>query len=597
MAILSSKLLSPQRVTTLLTALLVSLASGTNYVFSAYAPQLGHRLRINHTQLNTIALAGNMGVYATAPIWGRIVDRNGPRGLLVMGFFGLLIGYSGIRWAYDAGLPTSTDADGHTIFESLPKSHLYMLVLCGFLSGVGGNGGFAGAVNTTAKSFPDSARATATGLVISGFGLSAFFFSSIAHLLFPGNTSAFLLVLALGTSFPMLIGFFFLRPVPIDDVEPSGSLTHSRLSSSGRAGHHDVVREGAPAGVISRSHDSLTPLLTAFTDDSTDDLEHGPHHRRPSSRRESLELSPTRDTLPRRPRGARSRSAVTVESVFSQAAAEAGVVEDRKEGLRDISGWGLAKEGDFWLLFCIMVLLSGTGLMYINNVGSIAQSLFAQKYEYDEVIAAQWQAAQVSLLSIANCFGRIFIGLTADWIKSIGLRRATCISLTCTLFLISQLVCLAVDNVEHLWVVSALLGFAYGSMYGLLPTITIEWFGLAHLSENWGYLNLAPLIGGNVFSLAFGRNLDAHASLPNNDNTSLVSRAVRSFLSLPPRGGVPSEHLCLAGKKCYDASVKMSSAATALALALSVWAVVRDRRKAQEMEREETGIVIWEEQE
>ena len=50
---------------------------------------------------------------------------------------------------------------------------------------------------------------------MSAFGLSAFFFSSISHALFPGNASDFLLVLALGTSLPMVLGFFFVRPIPL----------------------------------------------------------------------------------------------------------------------------------------------------------------------------------------------------------------------------------------------------------------------------------------------------------------------------------------------------------------------------------------------
>src|SRR5882757_7119254 len=50
---------------------------------------------------------------------------------------------------------------------------------------------------------------------MSGFGLSAFFFSSISHTLFPGNTSDFLLVLALGTAIPMIFGFFFVRIIPL----------------------------------------------------------------------------------------------------------------------------------------------------------------------------------------------------------------------------------------------------------------------------------------------------------------------------------------------------------------------------------------------
>jgi hypothetical protein len=53
-----------------------------------------------------------------------------------------------------------------------------------------------------------------TGVVISGFGLSAFFFSAIAYYAFPGNTAGFLALLAVGASGPMILGWMFVRIVP-----------------------------------------------------------------------------------------------------------------------------------------------------------------------------------------------------------------------------------------------------------------------------------------------------------------------------------------------------------------------------------------------
>ena len=50
----------------------------------------------------------------------------------------------------------------------------------------------------------------------------------------------------------------------------------------------------------------------------------------------------------------------------------------------------------------------------INNVGAISQALFANgNPDYDEVAAAQWQATQVSTVSITNCLGRIVLGKRA----------------------------------------------------------------------------------------------------------------------------------------------------------------------------------------
>ena len=59
MLIMTPPLVSVPRITTLLTSLLVALSSGTDYVYSAYSPQLGARLGMNHTQLNIVASAGN----------------------------------------------------------------------------------------------------------------------------------------------------------------------------------------------------------------------------------------------------------------------------------------------------------------------------------------------------------------------------------------------------------------------------------------------------------------------------------------------------------------------------------------------------------
>ena len=130
----------------------------------AYSPQLGARLKLSHTQLNIVALAGNgaefpafqqptwhfsVGVYSSGPIWGRIVDSRGPRILLACSFVFLLVGYSGIRYLYDSGLAPDV--------LSAPAIIFYALLFCNFLTGLGSSGGITGSVNTTTKTFPDRA--------------------------------------------------------------------------------------------------------------------------------------------------------------------------------------------------------------------------------------------------------------------------------------------------------------------------------------------------------------------------------------------------------------------------------------------------------
>ena len=69
--------------------------------------------------------------------------------------------------------------------------------------------------------------------------------------------------------------------------------------------------------------------------------------------------------------------------------------------------------------------------------------------------------------------------MIADSTKNhLRLPRSLCISLVAFAFILSQATVYAVDDVSNLWKGSALLGFAYGCLFGLFPTITIEWFGL-----------------------------------------------------------------------------------------------------------------------
>lgn len=534
-------LFSAPRMLTLLGSILVSLGSGTNYIYSAYAPQLGARLHLSHTQLNVIGLAGNVGVYLTGPIWGRVVDSRGPRMPLISALACLLVGYLGIKRIYDDGAGTA-----------LSFVHLVILIACSFMTGTAGNAGLAVAINTTAKSFPETSRGTTTGLVLSGFGLSAFFFAAVASIAFPGDTSALLLVLGLGTALPMLLGLVIVRQIPL----PPASGIEGGLH--GREEYQPIP--GGDAAVFIRENDSNTSLI-----DPTEH-EHAPSNYHVPESSTAVELVPD---------GIVSRG-----SSVRRSASRGKPVHDGP----NIYGKQLWLTPDFYLMFMIMALLSGTGIMYINNVGSISQALYAKgNPDYDELEASRWQAAQVSTLSLCNFIGRILIGLIADFTRfRLRLPRAYCFCIVSTLFVISQLSAIGVTDVAHLWKATALLGLAYGSLFGISPTIVIEWFGLSHLSENWGYVSLSPLVGGNLFSLMFGRNLDSHASKDDSET--------HSPLSLLTRAGLPSEHQCFDGRNCYVSTLYVTAMACLIALGLSVWAGIRDQRKTSEAKRE----VVWE---
>ena len=162
------------------------------------------------------------------------------------------------------------------------------------------------------------------------------------------------------------------------------------------------------------------------------------------------------------------------------------------------------------------------------------------------------------------------------------MRRVWCLSIVAASFLVSQLVALRVQDIEHLQYAVFLVGISYGGVFGLLPTIVIEWFGIglysylfllkpqaltypsdsppsindciAHFSENLGFVTLSPLVMGNVFSMIFGRVFDAHS--------------------------LDSEHgmRCFEGARCYSASLYVTTFACLCASALAFMAAGRGRK-------------------
>jgi len=229
------------------------------------------------------------------------------------------------------------------------------------------------------------------------------------------------------------------------------------------------------------------------------------------------------------------------------------------------------------MIIVIVSLLCGTGIMYINNVGSISLALYAQSNpDYDPVEAVKWQAKQVSTISIGNFSGRLIIGLISDFIHTrLHLPRTYSLCLVSFVFIVSQAVAISITSVDTLWIASAVLGLAYGNLWGGLPAIIIDWFGLAHLSENWGYVALAPLAGGNLFSIMFGAILDAHAPKASSYLHTYATRAAVALHELVEEG-MSTGHQCLAGRECYVLSLQITLGACIIALGLSTWAGIRD---------------------
>ncbi|KAK4165198.1 major facilitator superfamily domain-containing protein [Cladorrhinum sp. PSN259] len=552
------------RVVSSVAATLISLACGTNYVYSAWAPQFADKLHLTTTQSNLIGLAGNLGMYSMGVPIGLFVDHRGPRPAVIAGALLLGLGYLPFRTTYE-----SFDSP-----DFVPWS-IGALCVFSYLTGLGGCMAFQASVKTSALNWPHH-RGTATAFPMAAFGLSAFFFSMCGSVLFPGDTSRFLGLLSGGTFTLIFGGFWFLK------VYPHGAVYHSLPGSGGNETQRMRRTSGDFEGKVkaatskSRSRSSLRGL----------DVEPGRSTRDAGENADGsgeIVHSPTRYTTPQVGSSTASANSHDVEaarstddndsdvdetsSLVSRASSlpgdvlvQSSVDMDRSHRV-DIRGWRLLQNFDFWQLFAIMGILAGIGLMTINNIGHNVQALWRT---YDDTVSEsfliQRQQMHVSILSVGSFSGRLLSGVGSDFlVKVLGASRGWCLVAASLVFCMAQVAAINITNPHFLGFVSGLSGLGYGFLFGVFPSIVAEAFGIHGLSQNWGFMTLSPVLSGNIFNLFYGYVFDSHVVLgPDGDRT------------------------CPDGLDCYKNAYFVTLGACGLGLGVTIMAIIRERNRVEE---------------
>jgi hypothetical protein len=382
--------------------------------------------------------------------------------LVFVGYGGLSLSYRGF-FSYDAPI--------------------FLLALFSLCTGLGNCAAFTASMNAQAKSWGEDRRGLCTALVLSGFGLSAFFYSLLSHTLFPGKTGDYLLLLAFGSSISYLIGFALIRILP-QEASSAPSLSRARSNQGVATGAQETftkprfVRRRTSSDIGGRAW-SYAETPEQETDETQSDSE--VDEVGGSTRQQSHEEE-TRGLLQEH------------EDPRAEQATAAGK-KKRDRSAIDITGWKLVKTVDFIVLFLIMTMVSGTGLLVINNIGTMTRTL----YEYNkrhadslvDIIASsqytsklmsfdvdafakgdvqQLQAHQVSAISVGNALGRIMIGLLSDLlVNRTGnpSNRVYLLLLVCFLALVSQGLAARPDTItdlKKLLGISSLTGLMYGTL-------------------------------------------------------------------------------------------------------------------------------------
>jgi len=198
-------------------------------------------------------------------------------------------------------------------------------------------------------------------------------------------------------------------------------------------------------------------------------------------------------------------------------------------------------------------LLTGIGLMTINNIGNDAQALWKH---YDPSTTSEFiekrQAMHVSILSFFSFSGRLLSGIGSDILVSkLGRSRFWCLFVSAIIFCFAQVTGTVVQNPHLLVLVSGLTGLGYGMLFGVYPSLVAHWFGVHGLSQNWGTMTLAPVISGNIFNLLYGWIYDSHSEV--NDEKGHME--------------------CLVGRKCYAQAYWVALGAAVIGVGTCLWAI------------------------
>ncbi|KAF1935785.1 MFS general substrate transporter [Clathrospora elynae] len=500
------------RIISVVAATTIALACGTNYAYSAWAPQFADKLQLSATQSNVVGTAANLGMYASGIPMGIITDRKSPRLAAIIGMFALFAGYYPIKLAYDGG-------PGYM--------NMSLISFCSFLSGVGSCAAFQAALKTATLNWPTH-RGSATACPLAAFGLSAFFYTLIAGIAFPGNTSGLLTMLSLATSLLVLVSIPFLivvdhktgtgyAAVPTNERSRRDSNLLHKTNSSGSKYRHIVV-----------------PQTEITVEEEQGD---------PSTETSSLLSSGPGDII------GDDDDAASKKSTHS---------------CIDITGLALLNKPDFWQLWVLMGLLTGVGLMTINNIGHDVQALWKH---WDESVSSDFVAHRqlwhVSIISLLSFLGRLSSGIGSDLIvKRLHHSRFWCAAISATIFSFAQIAAIRVQDPNFLWAVSGLSGLAYGVLFGVFPALVVDAFGPDGFAVNWGFMTLGPVVSGNVYNLFYGLVYDSNSVVEPDGQ----------------RG-------CELGLKCYRTAYYVTLVSSILGIFTCFWGIyVEHARKRRDLE-------------
>lgn len=513
------------RSTSLVAALLSALCAGSITIFSLYGHILQRRLRYTQFEVNGLASAASVAMYAPVPLLGYLCDRAGPAPLSVLaaGMFGA--GYAGAAAAYARAERAVAAGGGGNGNGGKGADEWYALMVLAFVAiGVGTCAMYMGAVATCAKNFGRGKhRGLAVALPIAAFGLSGMWISQLASHLFlnrgpsaeDGEVDVVKLFVFLAVLLVMVgvVGAFGLKIVDendlieeaVEELERSGILDGSAMFTPGRTENgYGAVERGDPFD----------------------------------------ELEDVKDP-------AEEEARLKKQWVLNA---------ETRRFLTDHTMWCFA------LGFFFMI---GPGEAFLNNMGTVIKTLYPPTLHYEGKPTSA--ATHVSIVGITSTAVRLLTGTLTDLLAPSPKAQHVQITTTARrllpapgfsvsrvsfLLFFAGLLSLGLAGLasglvqghgDRFWVVSGLVGAGYGAVFSLTPIIITVIWGVENFATNWGIVAMFPALGATLWGLVY---------------SAVYQAGAKHGGSSPSEGGGEQDNLCY-GEECY--------APAFWAMAASVW--------------------------
>ncbi|MBN2635817.1 MAG: OFA family MFS transporter [Prolixibacteraceae bacterium] len=161
----------------------------------------------------------------------------------------------------------------------------------------------------------------------------------------------------------------------------------------------------------------------------------------------------------------------------------------------------MLKTVQFYLIVLTYAFGAGAGLMSIGLMKLWPMEAMQANGIPKEVAGAAATLAMAIFFALFNGLGRILWGMISD---KIGRKISIALMMGTQGVFVILFQWMAGAQVT-LYIFAVLIGFNYGGLFSLFPTITADTFGVKYFGQNYGWVFLAYAIGGIIFPILGGK--------------------------------------------------------------------------------------------